>query len=221
MRHFYHAGIRKYTILFGAIFSNIFIERETTDGNTAQSLRVPIEYGPHQKFIARLDQTFEGKDPDATKRQLALILPRMTFEMGNNIVYAPNRKLNNSSAICGRDAAGNLQQLPTPIPYDLPFSLSIITKTLEDGFKIVEQILPKFTPTVTYSVKLFSDLDYMQKVPLTLQSVIKTDNYEGRIEERRTIVWTFNFILQANFYDPIDEATEIKTVITTLDMLPC
>ncbi len=221
MRHFYHAGIRKYTILFGAIFSNIFIDREDADGGALQHIRVPIEYGPHQKFIARLDQTFEGKDVEATKRQIAIILPRMTFELGGQLIYAPNRKLNNSNTVCGRDSEGVLHQLPTPIPYDLPFSLSVITKTLEDGFKIVEQILPKFKPTVTYSVKLFQDLDFMQNVPLTLQSVEKTDNYAGRIEERRTIVWTFNFMLQANFYDPVDETTEIKTVITTLDLLPC
>jgi hypothetical protein len=52
---FYHASIRKMVIIMGNLFNNINVRRFAEDGSEIERFRVPISYGPKQKFLARLE----------------------------------------------------------------------------------------------------------------------------------------------------------------------
>ena len=71
---FYHGTLRRYVIMFGNIFNEIQIERYDTAGTKVQTLNVPIEYGPKEKFIQRAIS-----DPEA-RREISTTLPRLGFE---------------------------------------------------------------------------------------------------------------------------------------------
>ena len=79
---FYHQTIRKYVVLFGTLFNDLNIEKKNSSGNVVSRQKVPIAYGPKQKFLTRIRQ-----DPNID-RQVAIQLPRMGFEM-TSLTYDP------------------------------------------------------------------------------------------------------------------------------------
>ena len=188
---FDHNTLRKYVILFGTVFNNIYITRQNPAGETVQTLKVPLSYGPKEKFLARL----EG-NPDLDKK-IAITVPRISFEM-TSFTYDPERKLNTLN----RTVKDNKSQYQS-VPYNITFQMSILVKNAEDGTKIVEQILPYFTPEWTASVHLIPDMEVDPwDIPIILNDISTEDTYEGNFETRRAIIWTLNFTLKGYLFGP-------------------
>ena len=83
----YHEIFRKTVVSFGTLFNNIEIQR------TNEVMKVPLAYGPKQKFLARLDQ-----NPDPTNKRVQMTLPRISFEI-NGIQYDSSRKVSPTQKI--------------------------------------------------------------------------------------------------------------------------
>ena len=83
--YFYNEIFRKTIISFGTLFNDLSIKHTDTDGNLSET-KVPLAYGPIQKFLARLEQA-----PDLNK-STAMTLPRMSFEI-TSIAYDATRQL--------------------------------------------------------------------------------------------------------------------------------
>ena len=73
--HFYHATMRKAVAVFGTLFNNISVIRQDGTGNVLNQIKVPLAYGPKQKFLSRLDQNTNNE------ASMAIKLPRMAFEI--------------------------------------------------------------------------------------------------------------------------------------------
>lgn len=207
VNYFYNATTKKYIALFGTMFNKISIVRsDVTTKNEVQRMVVPISYGPYQKFMARLQQ-----DP-RLDRKSAITLPRMAFEL-TNMEYDGSRKINSVQKTVGtvHNQAGrkNFQYVPTP--YNLYFTLSIMTKYAEDGTQILEQIIPFFKPEWTYTVKLIDNIDPLD-IPIVLTSVNMEDVYEGDFETRRSLLWTLTFTLKGWYFGPQRDASVIKFI---------
>lgn len=188
---FSHDVLRKYVILFGTVFNNIYINRHSTTGETIQTIKVPLSYGPKEKYLARL----EG-NPELTNK-VAVTVPRISFEMVS-FEYDPDRKLNTLN----RKVKNNRYQYQ-PVPYNIQFQMSILVKNADDGTKIVEQILPYFTPEWTASVHLIPAIeDDPWDIPIILNNISVEDTYEGNFETRRAIIWTLNFTLKGYVFGP-------------------
>ena len=54
-QQFYHETVRNVIVAFGTMFNNIQIVRKNNTGNIIQSMKVPLAYGPKQKYLTRLD----------------------------------------------------------------------------------------------------------------------------------------------------------------------
>ena len=193
---FYHNTIRKYVILFGTLFNDIHINRVDVNGGVNRTIKVPISYGPKEKMLARLDADPELKRP-------AIVLPRMSFEL-TDLNYGPTRKLNTIGKIVAAnpDDANSAKYQFTPVPYDLNFILSIAVKNADDGTRILEQILPFFTPNWNSTVELIPELGIKLDIPIVLNAVSSEDTYEGNFEERRSIVWTLSFTMKGYIFGP-------------------
>jgi hypothetical protein len=188
---YHHNVLRKYVILFGTVFNNIYITRENNSGETIQTLKVPLSYGPKEKYLARL----EGNP--TLDSQIAMTVPRISFEM-TGFQYDPDRKLNTLN----RKVKNNRYQYQ-PVPYNIQFQMSIIVKNAEDGTKIVEQILPYFTPEWTASVHLIPAIeDDPWDIPIIINDISCEDTYEGNFENRSAIIWTLNFTLKGYIFGP-------------------
>ena len=84
--YFYNEVLRRTVIAFGTLFNNIQIKHTDDNGATVSVMKVPLAYGPIQKFLARIEQT-----PDLNK-PTSITLPRMSFEF-SGLSYDPSRKL--------------------------------------------------------------------------------------------------------------------------------
>ncbi len=202
---FYHQTIRKYVALFGTLFNDINIEKKDSGGNVLSRQKVPISYGPKQKFLIRLRE-----DP-SLDRQVAIQLPRLGFEM-SGIAYDPIRKLNTIGALTHKESINgerNIKKMFNPSPYILDFSLYAFVENAEDGTQILEQILPFFTPEFNVSVNILTDMGIKLDIPIVLQSATSEDSYEGEFSARRTIVWTINFMLKGFIYPDIKSGQSI------------
>lgn len=200
--YFYNETTRKYVALFGSIFNKITIERNDADGVLVQKMIVPISYGPFQKFMSRIKQ-----DPNLD-RKTAISLPRISFEM-NNMTYDPLRKVASTNKI--RTSGQNQTFMHSPAPYNIDFSMSIMTKYSEDGAQILEQIVPFFKPERTTTVKLIDGIEPLD-IPLVLNSISMEDVYEGDFETRRSLLWTLDFTMKCWFFGPKREQKVIKFV---------
>lgn len=207
-----HDTLRKYIIVFGTLFNDIYINRTNSSGEVIQTLKVPLTYGPKEKVLARLDQN------PTMSNQVGIVLPRISFEL-TSMEYDPTRKLNTlnkltkQSSTAGTDDEVKYQY--QPVPYDMQFEMNILVKNSEDGTRIVEQIIPYFTPDFTVSVNLMPEVDAARDVPVILNSITHQDNYEGSFEERRSMIWTLTFTLKGWLYGPTKKSKLIKLAETT------
>ena len=176
---FYHETIRKCVIGFGTLFNDIHITRKDSSGNTVQSMKVPLAYGPKQKFLVRLRE-----DPSISK-SVAITLPRIGFEIGT-IAYDSTRKLNKIQKVKKAGSAGNkVDTQYMPVPYNIDFELYAMAKNSDDALQIVEQILPYFQPEYTITINDVVQMSNKRDVPIILTSIAYEDNYEGEFTERR------------------------------------
>jgi|GEM_PF-906776 len=207
--YFYNQTTRKYVALFGTLFNQLTIQRQDNSGVTQKDMIVPLSYAPFQKILARVQA-----DPDLlNSKRPAMTLPRMSFEM-TNINYDPARKLGTTQKIIKRDKAesDNARNFVySPVPYNIDFSLYIMTKYAEDATKIMEQIIPFFTPDWTVSAKMIDDVDPFD-IPVILNSVTTEDLYEGAFDERQSILYTLNFTLKGWYFGPEKQRKVIKFI---------
>lgn len=206
---FYHETLRKYIILFGTLFNDIYIQRNDNSGTNIQTFKIPISYAPRDKILSRLDT-----DP-GLNRQTAITLPRMSFEM-SAMNYDPDRKLNtiqkNVALITRSDGnenaeeKSNLKSVYNPVPYTMNFSLFIYVKNAEDGTKIMEQILPFFTPDWTATVNLLPEMNMTYDIPTILNSVSTEDIYEGDFITRRALIHTLEFTMKGYVFGPVSKS---------------
>lgn len=202
---FYWGTIRKCIIAFGNLFNNIEIDRLTATGNINKTIRVPLAYAPRQKFLARIDQL-----PNPEERNVQVVLPRMSFELVR-IEYDSTRKL--ASTQQNRYSTGTdiLRTQYVPVPYNIFLNLYVYAKNSDDALQIVEQILPYFNPDFNLTIKAVPDLNIKHDIPIILNDVDFTDNYDGEFTERRAIVWTLSFVMKTNFYGPASKQGVIRT----------
>ena len=213
-QYFYNESLRKAIIAFGSLFNDIYITRKNSAGTDVQSLKVPLAYGPKQKFMVRLDA-----DPNLDQK-IAITLPRIGFEIAG-FDYDPSRKLNR---IIKRKKVSNtedkkLKQMSTqhsPVPYNLNFEMFVMTKNSDDGIQIVEQILPFFQPEYTVTIKEVPEMDVIRDVPIVLNNISYEDTYTGSFTERRAIIYTFNFVAKAYVYGPVTTAKPITKTEATV-----
>jgi len=202
---YYHSIIRKYVTLFGTLFDSISITR-THNGAMTELIKVPITYSPKEKMLARLNS-----DPNIDRQTATPTLPLMAFEM-TNISYDGNRKLNtvNKVVVSQANNANIMKYQYNPVPYNIGFKLHIMVKNAEDGTKIIEQILPYFTPDWTTTVQLIPEMEITQEIPIILDTVAQEDVYEGQFTERRSLTWTLDFTLKGFIYGPVKTGAIIK-----------
>lgn len=207
--HFYNQTTRKYVALFGTIFNQLMVQRRDNAGTVTQSMIVPLSYAPFQKILSRVVQ-----DPDLlNSTKSAISLPRMSFEI-TNIAYDPARKIASTRKM-RKDAKAETESsrnfVYSSVPYNVDFSLYIMTKYSEDATQLMEQIIPFFTPDWTVTAKMVPDLDPLD-IPIILNSVTTEELYEGDYTERQTILYTLTFTLKGWYFGPEKQRKVIKFI---------
>lgn len=206
--YFYHEIFRRTIIGFGTLFNNILVKRVDSDGNTVSEIKVPLAYGPTQKFLARLEQV-----PDLNK-PIQFSLPRMSFELVG-IGYDTSRKLTQTQTFLTTSVANPTEPRKAyhAVPYNMNFDLSIMTLTNDDMLQIIEQILPYFQPSYTVTINLVSEINEKRDVPVVLENISMQDDYEGDFDKRRALIYTLRFTAKTNLFGPVQSAGVASEII--------
>ena len=210
--HHYHASIRKLVVAFGSLFNEIYISRKDENGVEQKKIKVPISYGPKEKFVRKIRELDEA---DPARSSVENILPRMSFEI-TSMNYDTNRKLNslNKTYSVKNENSGTISYTYSEVPYTFEFSLNVVNRSIDDGYQIIEQILPYFTPDFTISMN-FTELDKKIDVPIVLTSVNTVEDYEGDLQDRRLITHTLIFQAKSYIYGPIKTLGMIRDIELT------
>ena len=202
VNYFYHQIVRKTVIAFGTLFNDIHVRHDDGAGNVISDIKVPIAYGPRQKFLARITQQAE------LNKATQITLPRMSFEI-TNISYDSTRKAGITQTFKARDKNNSqLKKVFMPVPYNLGFDLNILVKQQDDGLQILEQILPFFQPGFNISIDLVQSIGEKRDIPMVLQNISQQDDYEGDFSTRRALIYTLSFTAKTFFFNHIAQTPE-------------
>ena len=203
---FYFAHIKQYTATIGAIFDNIQIQNFGAANAVNDTINVPVMYAPRDKMLARVNQ-----DPNIDRPSATVPLPCISFEMGQ-IAYDPERKRPKTlqNAYSANSEIALFQYVSNP--YNFQYRVHIYGKNMEDVLKIIEQVLPFFTPDFTLRFNLMPQLHNTYDCPLILESIEYEDTFEGDLLNRRSVYFTLNFVLKAHLFQPISTTVPIKFI---------
>ena len=203
--YFYHEILRKTIISFGTLFNNITIQKKDASDTDFSVMKIPLAYGPTQKFLARLEQSGD------LNKSTSISLPRMSFEF-TGLTYDAARKVTTTQKIAVKDpdSKKKVDKVFTPVPYNMQFELSIMSKLNDDALQIVEQILPFFQPAFNLSVELVDQIKEKRDIPIILENITMQDNYEGDYDTRRVLLYTLRFTAKTYLFGPVTRVEPIK-----------
>lgn len=206
--YFYNEILRRTIISFGTLFNAISVKQEGSD------IRIPLAYGPTQKFLARIEQS-----PDLNK-PMAITLPRMSFEF-TGLTYDPSRKVTTTQQFKVKDPNSNtdVKKSFMPVPYNMAFELSIYCKLNDDALQIIEQILPYFQPQYNLTVELVEEIKEKRDVPIVLENITIDDQYEGDFTQRRVLLYTLRFTAKTYLFGPASSASKDIIKKSTVSLL--
>jgi len=205
--HFYNQIVRKNIIAFGTLFNNITMKStDPGDGSVLEEQKVPLAYGPKQKFLVRLTDNQTSK--------VSITLPRIYFEM-TGIDYDSARKTSpiQKYRTVIDDNGNEVRVQYVPVPYNISFELGVIAKSQDDALQIVEQILPYFQPSFSITLNMIPDMDEKRDVAIVLNNISSEDEWDDSFMERRYITYTLNFTMKSYLYGPYSTSGLIKKAI--------
>ena len=199
--YFYNEIFRSVIIAFGSVFNGIEVRHKDENNDTFSIVKVPLSYGPMQKFLARMQQEANLNKP------IQMTLPRMSFEF-TNLSYDSSRKSTRTTQIINQTPDGEkIKSNYMPVPYNMTFQLNIMTKLNDDMLQIIEQILPYFQPHYTLTVKFLGNLEEKRDIPIQLDDITMTDDYEGNFDQRRALIYTLTFTAKTFLFGPVEDVT--------------
>lgn len=178
--------------VFGSLFSNIYTKRDD------ELVAVPLQYAGVEKHKKAREN--DGEERSMVGRQL----PMMSFNL-SNMNYDSVKKVGNGKqlTICCENDEGQRATTMHSAPWILGFVLSIKTKTLTEGYQILEQIIPYFSPTLNVRIQSFPDHlgeCKFDRSDITLVGIDPQNDYEGEFNTKRELQWTLDFTMTVNYY---------------------
>jgi len=201
--YFYHEILRRTIVSFGSLFNSISIQHKNGSNAVVSNMEVPLAYGPIQKFLARLEQAPNLNQP------VQMSLPRMSFEF-TGLTYDTSRKVTTTQTFLSAVTTDKTKPRKSymPVPYNMSFELSIMTKLNDDMLQIIEQIIPYFQPAYTMSVDLVETIGEKRDIPVILEGISMQDDYEGDYSTRRALIYTLRFTAKTYLFGPIADVSK-------------
>lgn len=199
MQFFFHNSIKKYIIGMLHIFNSTITQKSDGRENT-----VPIYFASQE----RLNRALAIQN---TSNKGGISLPVMALELVS-MLYDTTRKTSKLNKIPLEldTSAGTGTSIYNSVPYNFDFSLFIKSRTITDLFQIVEQILPRFNPTISINIKEFTGVVEEVSVPITLNSVdIDFDTQLDEDGTQRYISGNLLFTMKAWIHFPINSSEAI------------
>ena len=204
--HYYNQSFRTYIQYFGSLFDGITIKR----GNDSE-VKVGIEYSGKEPLVQRLQ-----RDP-MLKNQVSVRLPRIGFNI-TSVAYDVTRKVNRAHTLMYIDNPldpTSVKKTYSPIPYNIDLDFGIYTQNAEDGYQILEQILPLFQPEFTKSLRLIPGIDEIFDIPIILTTVSSEETFETDARTRVAHILSLGFTMRAYVFPRVSDGAKVITQAQT------
>jgi hypothetical protein len=211
-------SIRKLVIAFGSLFDEIYVSRKNDTTGITEKVKVPITFSSKEKFLRRLESN--SSITDNVKTQINI--PYLSFEVAN-IAYDFGRKRNKltttSEIITASDGSiSESYKTFSETPISIVFNLYFYSRSLNELFQVLEQILPYFNPEFNIRInfnKIFKNVN----VPIAYRDFKIIDDYEGSLQSRRMMIGVMSFAASSYVFGEVKPTQVIEDVIddTTLD----
>ena len=207
---FYHQHLRKITYSFGTLFNDLEIQRTNESSEVIQTIKIPLSYAPKELWVTRIQQDPNPEDPEYSNK-VQVVLPRIGYEM-KSMNYDSARKLQTIGQNVRVNTQDNLELLTqfNPVPWNIHYSVYIMTRNIDDSLQIIEQILPFFEPNFSITIQEMPDMNILRDVPVVFNGIDSEIIYEGGLDKTRVSLWTLNFVVKANLYQPIRNVKVIR-----------
>jgi hypothetical protein len=202
----YLGSFEKTIDIFGYLFSDIHIRRWINDGESKykKDIQVPIEFSGKERMFYLLMNKMKDENI-----KLDTVFPRMGYTI-SDIQYDSSRMLNRNQLISHTIDENGIEVELNRVPYNVKFTLDIATVHKSDMFKILEQILPWFRPSLILKANLNPYIgDDKVDVPVVLESTQFNDFNENAPfsgTPDKPITYALNFVMKTWLYSLNNES---------------
>lgn len=199
---FHHGTIRKYTAALLDFFNGLEIQYNDKAGNTIIR-SVPIVYSSREK--SRILDNY-------THEQLLAgninVLPKANISL-STMVKSEQRVTNKNIKIATKTNTDTMEYMYNSIPYEFTYELAVMCRGMNEATQIIEQLAPKFNPTVNIDIWEAHNLNEPTRVPVRLLDIgIEQEEYEDMSSNLVTVSIGLGII--GNLYPPIKTLQKIK-----------
>lgn len=198
----HHGTIRKYTAALLDLFNGIEVQYEDSTGTTV-SKNIPIRYSTIEKS--------QVLDKYTTEQLLSgnyNVLPRGTLSLV--VMSKVDSRITNKNVKINSVANENsFDYMYNSVPYEFTYQLDFKCRGMNEASQIIEQIAPKFNPTVNIDIWDAQNLDEPTRIPIKLLDIsLESEEYEELSSNIVTIGCGISLI--GNLYPPIKSIERIK-----------
>lgn len=199
--------------------NNISIEKyawdETTGAYVPRSIYVvPVQFSSSDKMFAINTSTSAMKtfppENSLSPVEMAITVPRIAVNLVG-LVYDNDRKVNKLNRMQVNQGEGSLYM---GVPYNLEFEVTSITKSLDDTFQIMEQIIPFFTPAMSLDVNTY--LDMIESIPVSMTSLSFDFPQDVAEADERLYQVSYFFTMRAHYYMQKRDRSVIEHITANL-----
>lgn len=216
--HFYYdEQIRSYLKQFCAIFEGLTVRTGKGEDGTFEHISVPTVVGSRDRVVAAI------ATGNTTNRVFPI--PAMSAWV-SGLELAPERRkgVGQEKTKVFMPAGGvypnDLRTVTRvmPIPYNMMVELSVYASNTSQMHQILEQVLMLFDPILQIQTN-DKPFDWTRLSYVELQSISNEENYPAS-QDRRTLVWSFSFLVHIWISPPMEIKDELvrKIRITLGDL---
>lgn len=199
--YYFFNTIKKYIIGTLSLFDNIIVQK-----SDSRQFTVPVVFANKSRLNQYIATEFQ-------KNRGAKVIPKIAVSI-SGMQFDTERKTNKISKIpLQYDGTANTTSIYNSVPYNWIIDVHIITRTLSDMFQILEQILPKFNPSVSININELPLVSNSSSVTILLNDVsLEIDSDLDEVGEQRYVRASLNLLLKGNIFMPIKDSKIIKQI---------
>ena len=198
----HHGTIRKYTAALLDFFNNIEIQYDDSNGVT-RSRNIPIKYSSREKIDILDDYTLDQLVTGNTN-----VLPKCHLTL-TTLVKSDVRITNKNVKIAKLKTDDTYEYMFNSVPYEFTYDLLFMCRGMNEATQIIEQVAPKFNPTINIDIWDADNLDEPTRVPVKLLDIgfeqPEYDDFSANI-----VMVNMGLSIMGNLYPPIKSIEKIK-----------
>ena len=216
--YYYFKSLEKVTAGVLDLFNDLYIRQEKYDNDTSEwavsNYLVPLEIGTKDNIVKSYEYNYQldgGPKRMYTVPRMAMILTDVQKD-----IQRQTNQLNFVKSNMYTDDDNLIQKYTrNPAWWTANYTLSIITRRMDDMAQIVEQIFPQFQPHLPLNILLIPELDLRITLPVTIEAGLSFD-VDDQINdgELRFINSELQISVSVPFFPPVTDAKIIKTIYT-------